>query len=89
MERYWKARPVASPTASATSTNDVARPNSEVLILSEFDRHCLALLSGQSEHEGWQLEMRRYLRELPANVTKDTDIVRWWQVCARVIDCDQ
>jgi hypothetical protein len=81
MERYWKARPAASPTAPAASTGDVAQPN-EASILSEFDRHRLALLSSQDEDEGWQPEMRRYLKDLPADVTKDTDIVKWWQVRA-------
>jgi hypothetical protein len=59
MEKYWKARPTASPTAPAASTSDVAQPN-EASILSEFDRHRLALLSSQDDDEGWQPEMRRY-----------------------------
>lgn len=50
-------------------------------ILSEFDHHQLTLLSGQEEEEGWQAELRRYLKDLPTDVTKDTDIVEWWQVC--------
>ncbi|KAN0111926.1 hypothetical protein V8E52_008016 [Russula decolorans] len=29
---------------------------------------------------GWEAEIRRYLKDLPANVTKDTNIVEWWQV---------
>jgi hypothetical protein len=41
----------------------------------------LALLSSRGEDEGWQAELRRYLKDLPADVTKDTDIVKWWQVC--------
>ena len=45
-------------------------------LLSEFDCHRLMLLSGQ-EGEGWQAE---YLDDMPANVTKDTNIVKWWQV---------
>ena len=88
MERYWKTRPAASPTAPAASTSGVAQPN-EASILSEFDRHRLTLLSSQDEDEGWQPEMRRYLKDLPADVTKDTDIVKWWQVCACVVDWDQ
>ena len=88
MERYWKTRPAVSPTAPAASTSSVAQPN-EASILSEFDRHCLALLSSQDEDEGWQPEMRRYLKDLPADVMKDTDIVKWWQVCACVVDWDQ
>jgi hypothetical protein len=88
MERYWKARPAASPTPPSASTSGVAQPN-EASILSEFDRHRLALLSSQNEDEGWQPEMRRYLKDLPADVTKDTDIVKWWQVCTCVNNWDQ
>jgi len=50
-------------------------------ILSEFNRHRLTLVSGQ-EGDGWHVELRQYLKDMPANVTKDTDIVEWWQVCS-------
>jgi hypothetical protein len=51
-------------------------------IISDFDRHRLTLLCQDSEQDGgWEAEIRRYLKDLPANVTKDTDIVEWWQVC--------
>ena len=49
-------------------------------ILSEFDHHQLVLLQGQEEDEGWQAELQRYLKDLPSDVTKDTDVVEWWQV---------
>jgi hypothetical protein len=35
----------------------------------------------QEQDGGWEAEIRRYLKDLPANVTKDTNIVEWWQVC--------
>ena len=78
MEKYWKTRPTAPPIVP-TDPNDLAQPSHESL-LSEFDRHRLALLSSQDEDEGWQSEMRQYLKDLPADVTKETDIVKWWQV---------
>jgi hypothetical protein len=31
------------------------------------------------DKEGWALELRQYLKDRPANVKKDTDIVQWWQ----------
>jgi len=37
------------------------------------------LVSGQ-EGDGWRAELRQYLKDMPTNVTKDTDIVEWWQV---------
>jgi hypothetical protein len=60
-------------------------PPSRESVISEFDRHRLALLSNQDEDEGWQSEMRRYLKDLPADVTKDTDIVKWWEVCMSIV----
>jgi hypothetical protein len=56
-------------------------PTTDDSILSEFDRHRLMLLSSQVEGEGWRAELRSYLKDMPADVTKDTDIVEWWQVC--------
>jgi hypothetical protein len=55
MERYWKAHSTAptAPTAPTESTENIMQPNDES-ILSEFDRHCLALLSSQAEDKGWQ-----------------------------------
>ena len=60
--------PMPAPTLLAKSDS----------ILSDFDRHRLTLLLGQED--GWQAELCRYLKEMPANVTKETDIVEWWQV---------
>lgn len=82
MERYWKAR-LTTPTAPTEPADNITQPNDES-ILSEFDRHRLTLLSNQADDEGWQSEMRRYLKDLPAEVTKETDIVKWWQVCASI-----
>jgi len=81
MERYWKTRPNItsrtrdpSPAATAEQMEDS--------VVSEFDRHRLMLVSSSQEQDGgWEAEIRRYLKDLPANVTKDTDIVEWWQVC--------
>jgi len=88
MEKYWKAHPAASPTVPAAPTSNVAKPN-EVSILSEFNCHRLTLLSSQAEDEGWEPEMHRYLKDLLVDVMKDTNIIKWWQVCACVIDWDQ
>jgi len=84
MEQYWKTRSTTPPVSTTEDPDDLAQPSQESL-LSEFDRHRLALLSSQDEDEGWQSEMRRYLKDLPADVTKDTDIVKWWQVCVSVV----
>jgi hypothetical protein len=86
MEQYWKTRPTALPVVPTEDPNNEAHHES---LLSEFDRHRLALLSNQDEDEGWQSEMRRYLKDLPADVTKDTDIVKWWQVCVSIVQLRQ
>jgi len=87
MEQYWNTRlvPTAPTNLPDTDADKTIQPGDES-ILSDFDRHRLTLLSNQVEleDEGWQSEMRRYLKELPPDVTKDTDIVKWWQVCAGV-----
>jgi hypothetical protein len=60
---------MATPPLDSTSDN----------FTSEFDRHRQALVS-REEDEEWESELRRYLRDVPADVTKDTDIVEWWSV---------
>jgi len=80
MEHYYKNRPTtASPTPTQPTADHVLMDSTS--ILSEFDHHQLMLLRGQKEEdEGWQAELRRYLKDLPSDVTKDTDVVEWWQV---------
>jgi hypothetical protein len=49
--------------------------------LSEFDRHRQTLVAQEEDQEeGWAAELRRYLKDMPANVSKETDIIEWWQV---------
>ena len=74
MERYYKNQRITTPTPAQPAPAD---NNS---ILSDFDRHQRTLLLCQ-EGEGWQVELCQYLKDMPADVTKDTDIVEWWQVC--------
>jgi hypothetical protein len=31
--------------------------------------------------EGWEAELRRYLNDMPADVTPETDVVKYWEVC--------
>lgn len=81
MARYWETRPrlpLAAPSTpqSPSAASDDDRKDS---FLSEFDRHRLTLLTEATDSE-WQSELRRYLRDVPADVTRDTDIVAWWSV---------
>jgi hypothetical protein len=72
MAQYYKTRPCAKPSATSTRTHagDVR---------SDFDRMREALLATDAE-EGWAPELRRYLGTMQRDVTKDTDLVQWWQV---------
>ena len=50
---------------------------------SEFDQHHRLLIQQSSEYynsSGWAAELHWYLSDLPVDVTKDTDIVQWWNV---------
>jgi hypothetical protein len=84
MKHYYKNQPttasVASPTPTGTKSTTNHPPTNDSSILSKFDRHRLAFRQSQEEDEEWQAELRRYLKELPSDVTKDTDAVEWWQV---------
>jgi hypothetical protein len=83
MEDYWKTRPRAPIVTTPTATPD--SPSTTTSFLSEFNRHRQNLLT-QEEDEGWAAELRRYLKDVPADVTKETDIVEWWQVRAVSVD---
>ena len=47
---------------------------------------CQTLVANE-DAEGWAAELRCYLKDMPAKVTKDTDIIKWWQVsCLFILD---
>jgi len=50
-------------------------------ILPDFNHYCQSLIT-KDDDEGWASEKHCYLKEMPADVTKDTDVIEWWQVCA-------
>jgi hypothetical protein len=77
MEEYWKIRPRAEPS-TPTAAHGGSHVTKGASITSEFDRHRLSLLT--EDEEGWAAELRRYLKDMPADVTKDTDVIKWWQV---------
>jgi hypothetical protein len=74
MAQYYENRPPV-PTINKTAAN----PSAEVRVLSEFDKHRETLLAEDAQ-EGWASELRRYLGTMERNVTKETDLVEWWQV---------
>lgn len=74
-------RPQAERTARTTQVDADLEDLGSPSLGSEFDRYRQTLIAKDDE-EGWASELRRYLKEMPADVTKDTDIVEWWQVCS-------
>lgn len=86
MKEYWTIRQQprqASHTASCTASRAATPSQAEHQdpFVSEFDRHRLQLLAEGDDDEEWQLELRRYLQDMPSDVTRKTDIVVWWSVC--------
>ena len=76
MYHYYQSRP---STALNKSASTQATTSQETPTLSEFDKHRETLLSDDME-EGWASELRQYLGTMQRDVTKQTDIVEWWQV---------
>jgi len=77
MAQYYKSRPSSNPLQTNTE-----RPLDERVtapIRSEFDKLRETLLTDDAE-EGWASELRRYLGTMQRDISKDTDLVEWWQV---------
>jgi hypothetical protein len=92
MEKYWNDRMAATqpapsavvaaaPPAHGKRSNDTTSNCDDVM--TEFDQHRRKLASQARNNgdSGWEAELRRYLKDVPSEVTKDTDIVGWWGVC--------
>jgi len=78
MFHYYQTRPSTLATLNGSAQTEAAT-SSETPTLSEFDKHRETLLSDDME-EGWASELRRYLSTMQREVTKQTDIIEWWQV---------
>ncbi|KIL54921.1 hypothetical protein M378DRAFT_52073, partial [Amanita muscaria Koide BX008] len=79
MEKYWKCQPAAIvKKRSDTSTPSTTAPTGS--LHRDFHEHRKRLIHEDQtrEVEGWQSELRRYLKVVE-NVNEDVDIVEWWQ----------
>jgi hypothetical protein len=76
MSQYYKDCPSTTPL---TRTNNLTECATQAPVLSEFDKLRESLLTDDAE-EGWASELRRYLGRMERDVTKETDLVEWWQV---------
>ena len=81
MDIYYRKWPRAEwPEPAELPPTPLDRDGERMTMLSsEYDRYRQSLLKTY-EGEGWSLELKRYLNDRPPDVTKTTDIVRWWQV---------
>ena len=77
MAEYYDRRAPSTPPQQASHANMTADTDGHTL--SEFDKLRETLLADDLE-EGWASELRRYLGSMQRDVTKDTDLVEWWQV---------
>ena len=81
---YWQEGRTVAATNDVTSTQLPAPCKSPPGTLhSDFDHHRRRALeqAGCKNNIGWSIELRRYLKDLPTDVSKDTDIITWWSVC--------
>ena len=76
MAQYYSHCPAAIPQQTNPDTGD---PMTEGRILTEYDKLCEPLLTDDAV-EGWASELCRYLCTMQRDVTKDTDLIKWWQV---------
>ena len=74
MAQYYNQHPVTIPQRA-----NPENPTAEVRVLSEFDKLREMLLTDDAE-EGWASKLRHYLHTMQRDVTKETDLVEWWQV---------
>jgi hypothetical protein len=75
MYKYYQS----CPSTVNGSAQTQATTSSKTATLSKFDKHHETLLSEDTE-EAWASELRRYLGTMQRDVTKQTDIVKWWQI---------
>lgn len=75
MEAYYQKR----PRAQSTEANGLPTQERLKALATDFDRYRQTLVKIDDD-QGWASELRRYLKDRPADVTKHTDIVEWWQV---------
>ena len=92
MQEYWDETTPGTGANNATLVSDRTVPTEDAsrhvpallggMLESEYDRHRRRLIeqANRNTSMGWANELRRYLTELPNNVSKDMDVVSWWSV---------
>lgn len=75
MAKYHK-RPSRREHSSSTTELDATE---SMALVSKYDRYRQTLMN-LNDGEEWAPELRHYLKDRPADVSKDIDIIQWWQV---------
>jgi hAT family protein len=79
MDKYYKMRLRAKPAQPPPTPISVDGECTPVKVLSsKYDHYHQSLLK-TDDREGWSSELRYYLNDRLGDVTKDTDIIKWWQ----------
>jgi hypothetical protein len=79
MESYWRAQSDAPCETNGLLPSGL-QDNGGKSIASEYDCLRLSRLLPDNEDNRWEAELCQYLKDFAHDVTKDTDIVLWWQV---------
>lgn len=82
MQKYWPKRLTAQAAA------DLPAPDAEPVDAGDgqddYDRARAERLRAAAT-KGWKVELDQYLADPSANVTKESDTVKWWAVCAAAL----
>ncbi|KAI1781763.1 hypothetical protein LXA43DRAFT_907803, partial [Ganoderma leucocontextum] len=84
LKHYWPQR-FGCPPVPAPGEEPAAVPAADNAREGDYDRARAARLRNAHAEDGWKAELRRYLDDPMADVTKDIDTVKWWSV-STVID---
>jgi hypothetical protein len=79
MESYWRAQSDA-PRETNGPLPSGSQDNGGESIASKYDHLRLSRLLPDNEDNRWEAVLCQYLKDFAHDVTKDTDIVLWWQV---------
>ena len=83
MVQYYLTQPSAPShnklSGGSNHVNNSEDTDETLPTLTNFNKHRETLLNDDQE-EGWASELCRYLGTMQRDVTKDLDLVEWWQV---------
>jgi hypothetical protein len=79
MEHYWKKHADAPSETPEPPPTDSESQRDGDSIATEYDRLRRSRLLPDNQDNGWEAELRQYLKDFAPDIRKDSDIVEWWQ----------